>query len=79
MVNETARELVRRALELPALLDRIGDQDDLLAAGVNSGELILVAVRCEEHIGRPLSESELSALVSIDAVAKILEGSRVAR
>jgi hypothetical protein len=78
MVNETARELVRRALELPALLDRIGDQDDLLAAGVNSGELILVAVRCEERIGRPLSESELSALVSIDAVAKILEGSRVA-
>jgi acyl carrier protein len=72
MSNEVARELVRGALELPALLETIRDDEDLLAAGVNSGELIVVAVRCEERLGRALTDSEMSSLVSIDAVAQIL-------
>lgn len=75
MTTMAARELVRSALELPALLETIDDDDDLQAAGVNSGELIMVALRCEERLARPLTETELSRLHSISAVAALLGGS----
>jgi hypothetical protein len=75
MTTTAARELVRSALELPSLLETINDDDDLLSAGVNSGELIMVAMRCEQRLGRPLTEAELSRLHSITAVAAILGGS----
>jgi hypothetical protein len=67
-----ARDLVRAHLDHPALLDRIADGDDLVAAGVNSGELIRVALACEERLGRPLGDEELSDLTSVQAVADLL-------
>lgn len=74
----TARELVRQSLDYPALLDEIGDDDDLIAAGVNSGEMIRVALQCEEHAGRPLTDGELARLNSISVIAEILGCARVA-
>ncbi len=67
-----ARELIRANLDLPALLDRIGDGDDLIAAGVNSGEVVRIALRCEQHLGRVLSDDELTALSTVRAVAELL-------
>lgn len=67
-----ARTLVRDHLDHPALLDRVGDDDDLVAAGVNSGELIRVALACEEQLGRPLGDEELADLTSVRAVECLL-------
>ena len=78
MTPQAARELIRQVLAVPEVLEAIGDDDNLLAAGVNSGELILVALRCEQRLGRALSETELSGLVSIRSVASILGGPDVA-
>jgi acyl carrier protein len=69
----TARELVRSCLDLPALLDRIGDDEDLIGGGVNSGEVLRIALECENRIGRLLTDDELAALSSVRAVRKLLE------
>jgi Phosphopantetheine attachment site len=74
VTTQAARELIRHVLAVPEILKAIGDDDDLLAAGVNSGELILVALRCEQRLGRALTEAELSGLVSVRSVAAILGG-----
>jgi len=67
-----ARSLVRASLEHPALLDRVGDEDDLAAAGVSSGELIRLALSLEDRLGRPLEDEELLALTSVHAVAGLI-------
>jgi len=74
----TARGVVRQSLDHPALLDRVADSADLVGAGVNSGELIRVALRCEELLGRPLGDEELADLTSIGAVADLLAGAPAA-
>ncbi|KUJ69007.1 hypothetical protein ACZ90_14230 [Streptomyces albus subsp. albus] len=72
-----ARTLVRESLDHPALLDRVADDDDLVGSGVNSGELIRMALRCEEQLGRPLDDEELAELTSVRAVAALIgEGER---
>ena len=71
-----ARILVKDCLDLPALADSIGDQDVLVGAGVNSGELIRVVQRCEETLGRPLDDDELIGIDSIAAVAALLSEKR---
>ncbi|GAA1341407.1 hypothetical protein GCM10009660_27760 [Catellatospora bangladeshensis] len=68
-----ARELVQGCLDSPHLLDEVADDQDLLAAGVNSGELILVTVECERRLGRPLSDAELASLATITDVARLLK------
>ncbi|MGW7328275.1 phosphopantetheine-binding protein [Streptomyces sp. NPDC054840] len=72
-----ARILVKDCLDLPALADTIGDQDVLVNAGVNSGELIRVVQRCEETLGRPLDDDELTGIGSIAAVAALLSAGKV--
>ncbi|MCT2589312.1 acyl carrier protein [Streptomyces sp. N2-109] len=68
-----ARTLVRESLDHPALLDRVVDDADLAGAGVNSGELIKLALRLEDHLGRPLGDEELLGLTSVNAVAELLQ------
>jgi hypothetical protein len=72
-----ARELVRGCLDLPALVDRIGDDDDLIGAGVNSGEIIRIALTSEQRLGRPLTDDELTGLATIRAVDRLLYGQGV--
>ncbi len=50
---DSARELIKTGLDYPPLLDRIGDHEDLVTVGVNSGEMIRIALACEEYLGRP--------------------------
>ncbi|QIP84235.1 acyl carrier protein [Streptomyces sp. Tu 2975] len=71
-----ARILVKECLDLPALADTIGDQEVLVLAGVNSGELIRVVQRCEEALGRTLNDDELTGIDSIAAVAALLSDGR---
>ncbi|MCY0932179.1 phosphopantetheine-binding protein [Streptomyces sp. H27-H1] len=67
-----ARTLVCNSLDHPALLDRVTDEASLTGAGVNSGELIRLALRIEEHLGRALEDEELLELTSIRAVADLV-------
>jgi hypothetical protein len=69
---EQARALIRKSLDYPALLDRIADDEDLVAAGVNSGEMIRVALRCEDYVDRPLTDAELSRITTVRSVAELL-------
>ena len=68
----TARDLVRQCLDAPALLDAIADGDDLMAHGVNSGEIIRIALDCERRIGRMLTDEELTELSTVDGIAKLI-------
>jgi len=67
-----ARDLIRGCLDLPALLDRIGDEEDLVGSGVNSGEIVRIALRCEHRMGRLLTDAELTELSTVRAVAALL-------
>jgi acyl carrier protein len=67
-----ARDLIRASLDLPALLDEITDDEDLIGAGINSGELVQIALHCEEHLGRMLTDDELAGLGTVRAVAALL-------
>jgi acyl carrier protein len=70
--TERARQLIQRCMDAPALLSTIDDDADLMQAGVNSGELILVSMECENLLGRPLTDPELSSLSTINDVAEII-------
>ncbi|GHI86201.1 acyl carrier protein [Streptomyces xanthophaeus] len=67
-----ARTLVRQSLDHPALLDRVSDEASLAGAGVNSGELIRLALNIEQQLGRALDDEELLELTSISAVAELV-------
>jgi len=67
-----ARTLIKKYLDHPVLLDHIDDEDDLVAAGVDSGEIIRIALGCEEHLRRALSDTELAELTSVRAVSRLL-------
>jgi acyl carrier protein len=70
---EHVRLLIKENLDNPVLLDLIGDSDDLIAAGVNSGEMIRIAFGCEKRLARRLTDAELTALTSIEAIATVLK------
>lgn len=69
---DDVRALIRRGLDHPALLDRLGDDDDFARAGIGSGELIRIALNLEEELARPLGDEELLGLTSVHAVARLL-------
>jgi hypothetical protein len=69
---EQARALIRKSLDYPGLLDRIADDEDLVAAGVNSGEMIRVALGCEDFLDRALTDAELSRITSVRSVAELI-------
>lgn len=70
------RQLIKRGLDYPSLLDRIGDHEDLVAVGVNSGEMIRIALVCEEYLGRPLDDAELASMTSVRSIMAVLTGSQ---
>jgi len=69
----SARTLIKENLDNPALLDDIADHDDLIMAGVNSGEMVRIALACERHLDREITDDELTRLKSVRAVADLLE------
>lgn len=70
----TAAELVTSCLDNPAIISRIGPDDNLQAIGLNSGEIIKIALACEDHLGRQLSDQEMSTISSLRGVARLLAG-----
>jgi aryl carrier-like protein len=71
-----ARAVIKAGMDFPHLLDRIADHEDLVTAGVNSGEMIRIALSCERHLGRALTDDELSRLATVAAVERLLTQAR---
>ncbi|GAA2515829.1 acyl carrier protein [Streptomyces longisporus] len=69
---DAVRTLIKASLDHPALLDRLGGDDDFAQAGIGSGELIRIALSLEEELGRPLADEELLGLTSVRAVAALI-------
>ncbi len=67
-----ARSVIKEGMDYPHLLDRITDHEDLLTAGINSGEMIRIALSCEHRLRRALTDQELSRLGTVAAVAELL-------
>lgn len=76
---DAAREILAGCMDLPMLLEGIGDEDDLTASGLGSAELLLIALRCEELLGRPLGDGELSELTTVTAIADLMAAGPAAK
>jgi hypothetical protein len=74
VLMDNARELIKTGLDYPPLLDRIDDHEDLVALGVNSGEMIRIALACEGYLGRRLTDAELAGMTSVWSITAVLTG-----
>ena len=67
----TGRELLANLLDDPTLVEVAADED-LLAAGLNSGDIIRLALAVEELTGEPLDDQALSRLYTVDGLEEVL-------
>ena len=67
----TGRELLASLLDDPTLVEVAADED-LLAAGLNSGDIIRLALAIEEITGEPLDDRALSRLYTVDGLEEVL-------
>lgn len=66
------RRLLLDVVESPGLVEGLSARDDLLSAGINSGELIRLALAIEEHTGEPLDDELLPTLCTIEGIDQVL-------
>ncbi|MHC3470255.1 phosphopantetheine-binding protein [Streptomyces sp. 7R007] len=71
------RRLLLELVDVPGLFDGLDDDADLLSAGINSGELIRLALAIEERTGVPLDDEEMTALYTIDGIDRVLAAAGV--
>jgi len=71
------RHLLLELVDAPGLFDHLGPEDDLLSAGINSGELIKLALAIEERTGTALDDDVLATLYTIEGIDQVLAGAGV--
>lgn len=69
-----ARDLLAAILRDPDLVSRLGDDEPMLFAGVNSGDLVRLTLAVEQRLGRPLSSGEVSNMRTLADVDRLLGG-----
>lgn len=74
MMMSRARTLVGLCISNPALLDELDETTDLRDAGLNSGEFVLITLRLEEEIDRPLEDEEIDRLTTLGDIEALLTG-----
>ncbi len=67
----TGRQLLASLLDDPSLIE-VADDEDLLAAGLNSGDIIRLALAIEELTGEALDDKALSRLYTVDGLEAVL-------
>ncbi|HZB48869.1 MAG TPA: phosphopantetheine-binding protein [Mycobacteriales bacterium] len=67
----TGRQLLASLLDDPSLIE-VADDEDLLAAGLNSGDIIRLALAIEELTGEALDDKALSRLYTVDGLDEVL-------
>ncbi|MEU5097878.1 acyl carrier protein [Streptomyces sp. NPDC020996] len=76
-VASPGRRLLLELVDVPGLFDELADDADLLSAGINSGELIRLALAIEERTGVPLDDDEMAGLYTIDGIDRVLRSAEV--
>lgn len=66
------RQLLLELVDVPGLFDELPGDADLLSVGINSGELIRLALAIEERTGLPLDDDEMATLYTIDGIDRVL-------
>ncbi|MER0245283.1 phosphopantetheine-binding protein [Streptomyces sp. 796.1] len=64
--------LLLEFVDLPQLIEGVPGDADLINAGLNSGDLIRLALDLEERTGTPLDDDELGALHTLDGINRVL-------
>ncbi|GAA4667027.1 phosphopantetheine-binding protein [Streptomyces youssoufiensis] len=64
--------LLLEFVDLPQLIEGVPGDADLINAGLNSGDLIRLALALEERTGAPLDDDELGALHTLDGINQVL-------
>jgi phosphopantetheine binding protein len=67
------RRLLLDVLESPGLVESLPADQDLLSAGINSGELIRLSLAIEDYIGEALDDEVLPTLSTIEGIDRVLE------
>lgn len=67
-----ARNLVGLCVSNPELLEGLDESADLRDAGLNSGEFVLITLRLEEELDRPLEDEEIDALTTLGDIEELL-------
>lgn len=60
--------------DVPDVIADTPDDTDLVAAGLNSGDLIRLALAIEDQTGAALGDEELPLLHTIEGIDQILAG-----
>ncbi|MFI1563612.1 acyl carrier protein [Streptomyces sp. NPDC020490] len=76
-VASPGRRLLLELVDVPGLFDELADDADLLSAGINSGELIRLALAIEERTGVALDDDEMAGLYTIDGIDRVLRAAGV--
>lgn len=67
------RRLLLEVVESPSLVENLAAGEDLQSAGINSGELIRLALAIEEYTGEALDDEVLPTLCTIEGIDRVLE------
>jgi acyl carrier protein len=67
-----ARQLLLDLVELPDLVAGAAPDSDLISLGINSGDLLRLAVAVEERTGEPLGDEDLASLHTLDGIDQVL-------
>lgn len=66
------RQLLLELADAPGVFDDLAADADLLSAGINSGELIKLAMAIEDRTGQPLDDDALVTLYTISGIDEVL-------
>ena len=59
-------------LDVPELVSEIGEDTELILAGINSGDLIRLGLVIEERTSQPLSDDDLTDLQTVAGIDRVL-------
>jgi acyl carrier protein len=70
--TSAARELLASLVDYPELIEQLPDDADLVAAGLNSGDLVRIALAIEERTGQPIGDDDLTRLHTVAGIDRVL-------
>jgi acyl carrier protein len=66
------RQLLMEVLDVPEVARKIRADEDLILAGINSGDLIRLGLTIEERTHLPLTDDDLMDLQTVDGIDRVL-------
>ena len=66
------RQLLMEVLDVPEVAVQIPPEEDLILAGINSGDLIRLGLTIEERTHLPLTDDDLMDLQTVAGIDRVL-------